>query len=670
MSRSRGNDLHLGLNPRGEGRLTLTREARGKHLYVVGATGTGKSKLLEHLIRQDILNWPTSRCGLIVFDPHGAMFDSLMRWVAAKGLRHLPIVPIDLRRGDSVVSYNVLRRRTTGEASVIVGGLARAIVHAWGQGNMDDTPRLAKWLPVILGTLYEQGHTLLDALHLFRSPELRQAMTADLKNFVARTVWDIAGTLRPAEFHEEVSSTINRLLRFLGNQTMRAMLCQTGPSLDLGEAIEQGSIILVSLATAGTQIDDEDARTFGSMLLSDLWTAAKSRGKKDEGAGGVKPFYTYIDEFQEFLTPSMATTLDQARGFGIHLTMAQQFPSQLIGRGEIGRLVFDSVMANARSKVVFQLDHPEDLPTLAMWLGRNHVDLDEVKHQHYSTKVLGHHVTYMPSYGSATSVGESEGSSVGTSMSRGTGGASSHTRGTSSSVTQSHGTGISSGESWLEDGTGGFGGDEVPYTASQGRSESESSGASDGESESWSDSLSWNETAGESESRSVSRSRARSESVSHAPMLMPIMGQEALPPQFRSVEEQIFRFTQMLAGQPDRHGVARLAGSNIASSIQIPFVADGLITKRYTEGWTVGLLAKLPFTLLMGDALRRLDERQSTFAERVLANGPLTEPTAFKRRISARLLPPRDEGAGPAPVPAIVTPKKPGPNAATATVGE
>src|SRR5258708_2070830 len=94
-----GNDLILGT--RADGRpVRLTREQRARHFYATGATGTGKSKLLESMIRQDILAWPASRCGLIVIDKHGELFDGLMGWIAAAGLRHLPIVPIDLRRGD------------------------------------------------------------------------------------------------------------------------------------------------------------------------------------------------------------------------------------------------------------------------------------------------------------------------------------------------------------------------------------------------------------------------------------------------------------------------------------------------------------------------------------------------------------------------------------------
>src|SRR5258706_1605156 len=202
--RQRGNDLILGSRPDGR-YVRLTREQRGKHLYSVGATGTGKSKFLESLIRQDILNWPQSQCGLIMLDKHGALFDSVMTWIAEAGLRHLPIVPVDLRRNDWVVSYNVLRRRDIGDPAVVVGAVARAMVHAWGQGSMDETPRLAKYLTATLGTLYEGGHTLAESLHLLVNPAMRRTMTAGLTGYATRKVWEMADTLRPGEFHEEVA---------------------------------------------------------------------------------------------------------------------------------------------------------------------------------------------------------------------------------------------------------------------------------------------------------------------------------------------------------------------------------------------------------------------------------------------------------------------------------
>ena len=99
-----------------------------------------------------------------------------------------------------------------------------------------------------------------------------------------------------------VESSVNRFDPFVQNELLRAMFGQTGHSLDLGRALDRGYIILVSAATRNAKVAEEDAKLLATLLLSDVWTAAKERGKR----GDVKPFYLYLDEFQEFVTPTFA----------------------------------------------------------------------------------------------------------------------------------------------------------------------------------------------------------------------------------------------------------------------------------------------------------------------------------------------------------------------------
>ena len=78
----------------------MTPQMRSTYLYICGSTGTGKSKMLESLVRQDIKNWHKSKCGALVIDPHGSLYNSLINWIAwsAPYLKGVPIVPIDLRQ--------------------------------------------------------------------------------------------------------------------------------------------------------------------------------------------------------------------------------------------------------------------------------------------------------------------------------------------------------------------------------------------------------------------------------------------------------------------------------------------------------------------------------------------------------------------------------------------
>ncbi len=201
--------------------------------------------------------------------------------------------------------------------------------------------------------------TLVEAEHLVDRVEkqVRFALTSDLQDRPSRQDWAFADTLSAKDFETQIGSTVSRLQRFIRNQTMRMIFGQPSVSLDLGKAIEDGAIILVSLATERAEISPENATLFATLLLSDLWTAAQERGKRD----GIKPFYVYLDEFQQFITPTISDNLDQARGFGLHLTMAHQFPNQLLDKGENGRRMYNSIMENASSKVVFRLSHEDNL---------------------------------------------------------------------------------------------------------------------------------------------------------------------------------------------------------------------------------------------------------------------------------------------------------------------
>lgn len=627
-----GNDLRIGRIRGSKQALWLSGEQRGKHLAIFGGTGSGKSKLLEGLIRQDILAWPKSGSGVVLLDPHGALFDDLMHWIAANGFSRWPIIPIDLRRDDWVVAYNLLRQRD-GDPAVFVSAFARAILHAWGQADVNDTPRLYKWLRCLLATLYELKGTLAEGLRLLSDPDLRRTMTLDLKDTFARTVWEESARLRPGEFHEEISSTVNRLLKFLSNQAIRATLCQTEVSLDLSAALQKGSIVLVCLGTAGGRIDEDDAATFGSILLSDLWTAAKARGYR-EGFRRVKPCYVYLDEFQEFLTPVMAAGLDQARKFGLHFTLAQQYPTQMLVRGDTGRQVYHSVMANCRNKIVFSLEHPEDLQQLALWLYRQRIDPDQIKHQQTTTKVMDYQLLTLPSMTFSETEAQGGSESEGYSHSSGTGGGHSHSAGRTSARTRGSSSGKNDGESYLEPDIDDDPFDDPQRTISHGESKGSSDSNSESDSESWSDNDSWSESDSSSQERSSNWSRSTTQGTTYSPMLMPIMGHELLPPQFRSIEEQLFLVAQYLAGQPDRRCVARLCGEKYPVPLVTFDVEAPMTTRRWVDRFTGKTYQRIPFALPFTQALEKVERRTAELPQQMAAAAEAVEPATAKRPIT------------------------------------
>jgi hypothetical protein len=578
MSRELGNPITLGriVNTTDAPPMLMASDQRSTHLHVVGNTGSGKSKFLEHLIRQDIIANRATNCGMLVIDPHGPLYDSIMTWMALVGLDR-PIVPINLAREQWIVAYNVLRKRQRASASVVVDAMIDAMAHVWGAANTDQTPKFARWASNMLHVLYEKRYTLADAVHLLTNQaELREAMTRGISDDMARRDWEMVRTFRPREFEDEVSSTVSRLRRFVSNSHMRSIFGQPDKSFDFGAALEQGHIVLVNLSQEGGTISEENARLFGTLLLNDLWTAAKERGKRDD----VKPFYVYVDEFQQFLTPTIADNLDQSRGFGIHWTLSHQFPAQLRDAGENGKRVYQSVMENARSKVCFSLSTAENLEPMAQWLFTGVMNPDEIKHNLYSTKVMEYREEIKRSH------------SEGVTSSRGGTDHSSESRGESNGGSLSDNGALT--ESW-----------------------NDQSSSTDGYTDSWSTST--------------------TRSVTDTPTLVPILGKELSVITFRGLDEQLFRSMAALFDQEQRRCVARLRGMKTPVSLFTPFVKKPLIRAERVEEHMETLYKKLAFALPGADARAAVEEYRESFAKKVINEAcSMTEndePTTARRRI-------------------------------------
>lgn len=580
----KGNTLELG-TPLGSSRpLYLSPQARARHTYVCGGTGVGKSKFIEHCIRQDIVANAESKCGLLLLDPHGLLYENTLAWLERSGLKR-KVVPIDLRRDDWIISYNLLRQRPGADPAVIVSGFVRALAHVWGEAGTDKTPLFARWAGIILLTLYQNQYTVSDVMQLLSRDDVRRAMVSRLSDPAAQYAWQMAEE-RPKEFEQQILSTLNRFQRLSGPQVMKATFGQPDVSLNLEEAMEEGHIILVNLATKGAKIDHEDADTFATLLLTDLWSTASDLGKGE--AENVKPFYVYVDECQKFVTPTIADNLDEARGFGLHLTLANQYPKRLRNSGPSGQMMYDSIITNAGNKIVFRLEHPEDTKDLALWLFMNSLETDQIKHALYSTKVM--------EYRREESVSTTEGSS--TSEGRG----SSHGSGSFQ--------GISTGEglSGLDDEAAAM---WNSYTAN-----------SSGEASSFS----------ESEFSGTSQSTSRTVSS----QLVPVLGKEVSSVQFRSIDEQLFKAMQTLFSQKDRHFAVRYHGGPASPLfVKTPTVSPVIVEPNVVEKFRHRLLKNLPFALPMVEATARLDTRKTKILTELIDVQAIDEPKSARGKASS-----------------------------------
>ena len=274
--------------------------------------------------------------------------------------------------------------------------------------------------------------------------------------------------------------------------------------------------------------------------------------------------------------PTISDNLDEARGFGLHLTMAHQFPNQLLDRGENGKRVYNSIMENASSKVVFRLSHEENLRAMAQWLFMGVMNPDEIKHELYSTKVMEFREEFRTSVSRGRSASTGSGNFAGTTGSQGTGG-------------------------MIYDNE-----EQNPGT--------------------------WNESLAVSGGTSDTWTESDSESVTESSVLIPVIGKELSHVQFRSLEEQLFRAMAVLFDQKQQHGVARLVGMNAPVSIVTPDVEKMPSTPERSKKFLERCYEKLPFALPAAQAQKQIADRAANFVD-TLFKEVVQEQVAVKRRI-------------------------------------
>lgn len=621
MPLTHGNDLMLGVDARNRP-IRMNADQRSRHLYVVGASGSGKSRLLKSLIQQDIDGWRRSACGLMLIDLHGELYQQVMGWVASQQLiyRKRPIIPMDFTRPEHVVSYNLLRKRQ-GEPTTAISELVEAIAYAQGQDSAQETPRFTTIVSAAFNALAARGLSIAEIFEVLhpRNGELRERLIQGLPPEAVHGLLWLQG-LPPKEISQAVESTFNRVQKFLNNPNIGRMLSQTGPSFDFLEAMENGAIVLVNLASKGNQISEADGQAMATVLLADAWSAAKERGKTKIRGQSPKPFYLYLDEFQHFITPTIAKNLDEARGFGLHLTLAHQFPSQLSGEGPRGKRLLDSVINNVSSKIVMHLNTPKEYMPLAECLFTGELDAHKVKHEIYTRSVIAERETTRR----VTNTGKNSTKTVGESESE----SSSYTD--SSGTSRGRGVGYSYNE-YLEDGDSHEffepGGDD-DFPDRWRRTETENEGDTEG----WSSS--------DSTSNTVSRSTAdgTSHSVSIVPFIERRYGEQLSSRAFQSVDEQLFEKGQRIFRLKRRQAIIRLDDEEKTRAMTTLNVSDTYVTAYELEQYRLRCLNQWDF-VLEKSAAEAAKELRRNWAEKLIAP-PQEEPQEFTNR---RRMKPREE---------------------------
>jgi len=338
-----------------DGKRWFTEEDREAHIHILGSPGEGKSKFLEHLIRQDIQRG----YGACLLDPsdNGDTCYKILRYCAKIGFEKVCLIDPHHRYKTAldvpevVPVINPLHEGAP--PSAVIGDMMDTVRTLWGTKDFAETARIQKYLPAVIRVLHKGGYTLHESLFF----------TDHSNRYYTSRRMEMLDKLHPADHHRitleevfksrafymnEFASTIRRIEPFL-EDTMK-LIFGGKDAIPFEKMISEGWLILLNLDPQGI-FGQEHQRLIGTVIINEITHAIHRL--REHGWKGV--YYLYIDEVGDYATPKLAYLLDKKRKSGLRVTLAHQ------GFDQIGdSQVLSSIYRSTKTKVLFNTKDPSD----------------------------------------------------------------------------------------------------------------------------------------------------------------------------------------------------------------------------------------------------------------------------------------------------------------------
>ncbi|MBB1503523.1 type IV secretion system DNA-binding domain-containing protein [Candidatus Saccharibacteria bacterium] len=326
----------------------MLRRDRSRHIYIIGQTGAGKSGLLELFALSDVFY----NQGYCIIDPHGDFAVNNLRFVPASRVKD--VIYFNPADTQFPVGFNPLEvsdaSKKPNVCSEVIGVLKRMFGDSWG-------PRLEHILRYTLLALLDRPETtLLDISRLLTDKEFRKETLDYCTDVTVLQFWKHEfGQWNDKQINESIAPVLNKVGAFTANPIIRNIIGQPKSTFNVRKIMDEGKILVVNLSKG--LIGEDNAGILGAFLVTKIQLAAMSRSDIPE-VENRRPFYLYVDEFQNFATDSFAVILSEARKYGLNLTVANQYISQMTEN------VRNAVFGNVGTTISFRVS-ADDAPILS-----------------------------------------------------------------------------------------------------------------------------------------------------------------------------------------------------------------------------------------------------------------------------------------------------------------
>jgi type IV secretory pathway TraG/TraD family ATPase VirD4 len=318
----------------------IKRIDRRRHMYVVGKSGVGKSKLLELLIRQDI----ASGRGVCVFDPHGDLIEDLLAFIPEKRIND--VVMIDPSDPEAAIAFNPFYNVDPTFRHQLTESLIEILEAQFGASWEPRMEHIFRFICLALLD-YPQAN-MRGMISMLTDPAYRALVIPYIGDEMVRRFWE-------SEFPdwsknekveiEAISPLINKLGQYLSDPLLRAVLSHVQNKIDLHQLVATQKIIFINMCFG--KLGKENASFFAGLFIAKLKEVGMLRSRlleKDR-----KDFYIYIDEFPSLVTETFENLMSEVRKYRLPMTISHQYLGQIIDHFR------SSIFANVGTIAVFRV---------------------------------------------------------------------------------------------------------------------------------------------------------------------------------------------------------------------------------------------------------------------------------------------------------------------------
>ncbi|MCI5065564.1 hypothetical protein MRY87_07565 [bacterium] len=327
----------------------ISRTDREGQLHIIGKSGSGKSKLLELLVREDL----RYGYGFAFLDCHGDLTDDLLRAVPRDRIDDVYLLDFTDRAAPPKINPMIYARGEYRELffPLFVNQLLRQ------QDGGKPSDKAKRFLLQVVVLIAEQPKaTLAEILTFLLQHEYRELL---IENLLSRSSSDqfVSAAREYFSIHrsevenllalEEIQLLKKKLGTLLAANLISDVFQQEQDLFPLRKIIEERKILIIRAPKQ--TLGNDNTRFVGSLLLLLVHTIAEYRREKGLVDPSRDSFLVYLDEFQNFASPALVSWFESAPKRGLSYTISHQT------LGQLDEELLKSLRESLKNLIAFQL---------------------------------------------------------------------------------------------------------------------------------------------------------------------------------------------------------------------------------------------------------------------------------------------------------------------------